>query len=99
MPGSLNGWHASARATTPCGDHATLRAPARAGDDGARTSGAVVAVQWELRISQPAKSQHLLVLRENGFATVRAEGTRRLCSVDSTPLQEVDLWLERSAGS
>jgi hypothetical protein len=35
------------------------------------------------------------VLRENGFATVRAEGTRRLYSVDARPLEEVDMWLER----
>jgi DNA-binding transcriptional ArsR family regulator len=38
-------------------------------------------------------SQHLRVLRENGFATVRAEGTRRLYAVDAAPLQEVDAWL------
>jgi hypothetical protein len=35
------------------------------------------------------------VLRESGFATVRADGTRRLYAVDSAPLREVDLWLER----
>lgn len=64
--------------------------------DGEQTSGAVVAViRQEFGISQPAVSQHLRVLREAGFATVRAEGTRRLYSVDATPLQEVDLWLER----
>jgi DNA-binding transcriptional ArsR family regulator len=64
--------------------------------DGERTSGALVAViQREFGISQPAVSQHLRVLRENGFATVRAEGTRRLYAVDSTPLREVDVWLER----
>lgn len=64
--------------------------------DGEQTSGALVAViQREFGISQPAVSQHLRVLRENGFATVRAEGTRRLYAVDSAPLQEVDVWLER----
>lgn len=64
--------------------------------DGELASGAVVAViQREFGISQPAVSQHLRVLRDNGFATVRAEGTRRLYSVDSTPLQEIDEWLER----
>jgi DNA-binding transcriptional ArsR family regulator len=64
--------------------------------DGEQTSGAMVAViQQEFGISQPAVSQHLRVLRENGFATVRAEGTRRLYSVDSAPLQEVDVWLDR----
>lgn len=51
-------------------------------------------VQDEFGISQPAVSQHLRVLRDNGFATVRAEGTRRLYAVDAAPLQEVDAWLE-----
>jgi DNA-binding transcriptional ArsR family regulator len=64
--------------------------------DGEQTSGALVTViQREFGISQPAVSQHLRVLRENGFATVRAEGTRRLYAVDSAPLQEVDVWLGR----
>lgn len=62
---------------------------------GERASGDVTAViQDEFGISQPAVSQHLRVLRESGFATVRAEGTRRLYAVDSEPLQEVDMWLE-----
>ncbi|MBA2580873.1 MAG: winged helix-turn-helix transcriptional regulator, partial [Thermoleophilaceae bacterium] len=43
--------------------------------DGEQPSGAVGAVvQQEFGISQPGVSQHLRVLRENGFATVRAEG-------------------------
>jgi len=64
--------------------------------DGEQTSGALVEViRREFGISQPAVSQHLRVLRVNGFATVRAEGTRRLYAVDSAPLREVDMWLER----
>ncbi|CAH0212949.1 MULTISPECIES: metalloregulator ArsR/SmtB family transcription factor [unclassified Microbacterium] len=39
-------------------------------------------VRAEFGISQPAVSQHLKVLRENGFATVRAEGARRLYALD-----------------
>lgn len=63
--------------------------------DGEQTSGAVTEViQTEFGISQPAVSQHLKALRESGFATVRAEGTRRLYAVDPGPLQEVDEWLE-----
>jgi DNA-binding transcriptional ArsR family regulator len=62
---------------------------------GEQTSGAITSViQQEFGISQPAVSQHLKVLRDNGFATVRAEGTRRLYAVDATPLREVDDWLE-----
>lgn len=62
---------------------------------GERPAGAVSdVIRAEFGISQPAVSQHLRVLRESGFATVRAEGTRRLYAVDSAPLQEVDVWLE-----
>jgi DNA-binding transcriptional ArsR family regulator len=43
-------------------------------------------------------SQHLRVLRETGFATVRADGTRRLYAVDAAPLREIDAWLERFRG-
>jgi DNA-binding transcriptional ArsR family regulator len=64
--------------------------------DGEQTSGAVCAViQEEFGISQPAVSQHLKVLRESGFATVRPSGTRRLYAVGSEPLREVDEWLGR----
>ena len=64
--------------------------------DGERAAGDVTAVvRAEFGISQPAVSQHLRVLREHGFATVRAEGTRRLYAVDPAPLREVDEWLER----
>jgi DNA-binding transcriptional ArsR family regulator len=62
--------------------------------DGELTSGAVcVVIQREFGISQPAVSQHLKVLRDNGFTSVRAEGTRRLYAVDSAPLREIDAWL------
>lgn len=67
--------------------------------DGELTSGAVTAqIRAEFGISQPAVSQHLKVLRDNGFATVRAEGTRRLYAVDPTALSEVDQWLDRFRG-
>jgi DNA-binding transcriptional ArsR family regulator len=67
--------------------------------DGEQPAGAVAAtIQAEFGISQPGVSQHLRVLRENGFATVRAEGTRRLYAVDAAPLREVDDWLERYRG-
>ncbi|HET8658209.1 MAG TPA: metalloregulator ArsR/SmtB family transcription factor, partial [Micromonosporaceae bacterium] len=64
--------------------------------DGEMTSGAVCAViQAEFGISQPAVSQHLKVLRDSGFATVRADGTRRLYAVDPQPLRDIDAWLDR----
>ena len=63
--------------------------------EGERPANAVVSVlQRELGLSQPGVSQHLKVLRENGFATVRADGTRRLYSLDTGPLREVDRWLD-----
>lgn len=37
----------------------------------------------------------MTVAAGNGFATVRANGTRRLYSVRPEALQEVDVWLER----
>ena len=47
--------------------------------DGETSAGDVAAVvRVEFGISQPAVSQHLRVLRDNGFTTVRAEGARRL---------------------
>jgi DNA-binding transcriptional ArsR family regulator len=63
---------------------------------GEHTSGAITEViQAEFGITQPAVSQHLRVLRESGFATVRPEGARRLYAVDPEPLRDVDAWLDR----
>ena len=64
--------------------------------DGERSSGEVTEViRAEFGISQPAVSQHLKVLRDNGFATVRPDGARRLYAVDDTALREADEWLGR----
>jgi DNA-binding transcriptional ArsR family regulator len=64
--------------------------------DGEQSSGAVTEViRAEFGITQPAVSQHLRVLRDNGFATVRPEGARRLYAVDDTALREADAWLDR----
>ena len=62
--------------------------------DAEMASGQVVEVIGEeFGISQPAVSQHLRVLRENGIATVRPDGTRRLYSLDITGVDAVDQWL------
>ena len=64
--------------------------------DGERSSGAVTAViRQEFGITQPAVSQHLRVLREAGFATVRPDGTRRMYAVRPDALEDVDAWLDR----
>jgi DNA-binding transcriptional ArsR family regulator len=64
--------------------------------EGEQSSGSVTGViRAEFGISQPAVSQHLRVLRDNGFATVRPEGARRLYAVDDTALREADAWLAK----
>ena len=64
--------------------------------DGEAASGHVVEViQREFGITQPAVSQHLKVLRDSGFTTVRPEGARRLYSVEAAALQDLDAWLGR----
>jgi DNA-binding transcriptional ArsR family regulator len=61
---------------------------------GEMASGAIVeAIGVEFGITQPAVAQHLKVLRESGFARVRADAQRRLYSVDAAGLQAVDKWV------
>ena len=61
-----------------------------------RISGDVVTViRREFGITQSAVSQHLRVLRESGFASVRSEGARRLYLVEIGPLRAVDDWLDQ----
>jgi DNA-binding transcriptional ArsR family regulator len=62
--------------------------------DGELTAGAIGAtINAEFDISQPAVSQHLKVLRDNAFTSVRPEGQRRLYAVDGQALRDVDDWL------
>lgn len=49
----------------------------------------------EFGISQPAVSQHLRVLRESGFATSAAEGSRRIYALEPHALDEVETYLDR----
>jgi DNA-binding transcriptional ArsR family regulator len=61
---------------------------------GEMTSGQVVdAMGTEFGITQAAVSQHLKVLRENGFARVRPEAQRRLYSLNAAGLQAVEAWV------
>ena len=46
-----------------------------------------------LRVSQPAVSKHLKVLREAGLVEVRQDAQRRLYRVRPGPLAELDAWL------
>ncbi|ONK15950.1 Transcriptional repressor SdpR [Streptomyces sp. MP131-18] len=62
--------------------------------EGERPAGAVTSViRDEFGISQPAVSQHLRVLRESGFTTVRPQGARRLYAVAPARFEEADAWL------
>jgi DNA-binding transcriptional ArsR family regulator len=66
---------------------------------GEQAAGQISAtVHAEFGISQPAVSQHLKVLRDNGFTSVRAAGTRRLYAVQPERLQEADAWVEQFRG-
>lgn len=64
--------------------------------EGERSSGDMTAVvQREFGITQSAVSQHLKVLRDCGFASVRVDGSRRIYAVQAEPMREVDAWLDR----
>lgn len=66
---------------------------------GEHAAGEVTAViRAEFGISQPAVSQQLKALRDNGFATVRAEGTRRIYAVDPSGVDDAEQWLARLRG-
>jgi len=67
--------------------------------DGERSAGEIGAtIQAEFAITQPAVSQHLKVLRDNGFTSVRPEGQRRLYAVNGAALRDVDEWLDSFRG-
>ena len=48
-----------------------------------------------LPVSRPAVSQHLKVLREAGLVDDRADGARRVYSIDPAGLGVVRAWLDR----
>jgi DNA-binding transcriptional ArsR family regulator len=58
--------------------------------DGERPVGDLVE---RLRMSQPAVSKHLRVLRDAGLGEVRPEAQRRLYRLRLEPLVEIDEWL------
>jgi len=52
-------------------------------------------IERRLRMSQPAVSKHLRVLREAGFVESTVDAQRRLYRLKPEPLQELDAWLAR----
>lgn len=51
-------------------------------------------IQQEFGISQAAVSQHLKVLRSNGFATARIAGPKRIYAVSGQPFRDIATWLQ-----
>lgn len=45
-------------------------------------------------VTRPAVSQHLKILKDARLVAVRAEGTRRIYTVDTRGLDEVRRWLD-----
>jgi DNA-binding transcriptional ArsR family regulator len=50
-------------------------------------------IERQLRMSQPAVSKHLRVLRDAGFVESTVNAQRRLYRLKPEPFQEVDAWL------
>ena len=50
-------------------------------------------IERQLRLTQPAVSKHLRVLREAGFVESRTEAQRRLYRLKPEPLMELAAWL------
>jgi len=50
-------------------------------------------IERQLRMSQPAVSKHLRVLRDAGFVESTVDAQRRLYRLKPEPLQEFDAWL------
>jgi DNA-binding transcriptional ArsR family regulator len=63
--------------------------------DGERSAGEIAS---HFDTARPGVSRHLRVLREHGLVQARAEGQRRVYSLDPAPLAELDAWLERYRG-
>ena len=63
-----------------------------------RQGDLVTAIHNEFGLSQPAVSQHLGILRDNGFTTVRTDGARRIYALRPERLAEIDAWLESFRG-
>jgi DNA-binding transcriptional ArsR family regulator len=50
-------------------------------------------IERQLRMSQPAVSKHLRVLRDAGFVESTVDAQRRLYRLKPEPLHEIDAWL------
>jgi DNA-binding transcriptional ArsR family regulator len=60
----------------------------------ARRPSAVGEIAEQLPISRPAVSQHLKVLKDGGLVVSRAEGNRRVYSLDPRGVSALRAWLD-----
>jgi len=63
--------------------------------EGELTAGEIAS---QFPTARPGVSRHLRVLREHGLVCARAQGRRRLYSLDPRPLEELDAWLDHYSG-
>jgi len=52
-------------------------------------------IERQLRMTQPAVSKHLRVLREAGFVESKVDAQRRLYRLKPEPFRQVDAWLDQ----
>jgi DNA-binding transcriptional ArsR family regulator len=52
-------------------------------------------IERQLRMTQPAVSKHLRVLRDAGFVESTVDAQRRLYRLKPEPLQKLDAWLDQ----
>jgi DNA-binding transcriptional ArsR family regulator len=50
-------------------------------------------IAGNFRMSRPAISKHLRLLRSAGLVVTRQDGTARLCSLNAKPLRGINDWL------
>ena len=46
------------------------------------------------RVSRPAISKHLRLLRDAGLVVDRPQGTTRMCELNAAPLRDINTWLQ-----
>jgi DNA-binding transcriptional ArsR family regulator len=51
-------------------------------------------IAGNFRMSRPAISKHLRLLRAVGLVETKREGTARICRLNAAPLRVVDAWLQ-----
>lgn len=57
---------------------------------GGRTVGGIAE---NFRVSRPAISKHLRMLRAAGLVSMRKRGTATMCELDARPLMTIQTWL------